>query len=44
MGCAGQKWALTVTPKPITINKGFLVLLGWVRLEPNADLGLCIFI
>lgn len=43
MGFAGQKWALTVTPKPIATNEVFLIPSGWVQLEPNAGLGLLVF-
>lgn len=33
MGFAGQKWALTVSPKPIDVNKVFLIPSEWVQLE-----------
>lgn len=43
MGFAGEKWALTVTPEPVGLNKVFLIPSGWVQLEPNPRLGLFIF-
>lgn len=45
MGFAGQKWALTVSPKPIGVNKVFLIPSEWVQLEWSMQVWgfLCLF-